>query len=180
MQIGMKTVQFAKLMASWGVLSTIIDQRGLNWLGLVVSPRDCEPTLFLVQFKDHYSHLVSVHQIVMANLPLVDLKNTTVSSVRPFDIHLLGPINTGWNVTYTGNDSAYALQTLGRGETSHRISLLGAYVELDWTGTAASGKLDLSLCVFARLFFKIKTSQRRDLLSPRRNVLIKSIRQKRR
>jgi glycosidase len=73
-------------------------------------------------------------------MALVDLQNITVSSQSPtfqYSPARDGPINTGWNVTYTGNnDSAYALQTLGRGETSHRTSLLGAYVELDWTGTA--------------------------------------------
>ena len=48
-----------------------------------------------------------------------------------------GPIDQGWNVTYTlSNESDWQLHLSGDGFSSHRTSLPGAFVELDWTGTA--------------------------------------------
>jgi glycosidase len=49
-----------------------------------------------------------------------------------------GPIDQGWNVTYSQSiDSNYTFNAQGQGESSHRTTLSGAYVELEWTGTAA-------------------------------------------
>ena len=48
-----------------------------------------------------------------------------------------GPIESGWNVTYSDSpDATYARQTLGRGANAHRTSVSGASVALDWVGTA--------------------------------------------
>jgi hypothetical protein len=66
--------------------------------------------------------------------------NITVNSQSPnfqYQPQRDGPIDQGWNVTYSrSNDSTYYPGQLGMGYSSHRTSLPGAFVELDWSGTA--------------------------------------------
>ncbi|TFY62940.1 hypothetical protein EVJ58_g3540 [Rhodofomes roseus] len=63
---------------------------------------------------------------------------TDQSAIVRFFPHRDGTIDGSWNVTYSGSsfaDWSYD-HTLGAGTSSHRTTLAGAYVVIDWAGTA--------------------------------------------
>ncbi|KZT69802.1 hypothetical protein DAEQUDRAFT_726112 [Daedalea quercina L-15889] len=63
---------------------------------------------------------------------------TDQSAIIRFFPHRDGAVDDNWNVTYSGSSFAKWSydNTFGAGVSSHRTTLVGAYILIDWAGTA--------------------------------------------